>query len=124
MSTDTAPNNNANNNNPADMYTRNRRGSISQAALTNLFQRGNSVPNGSGFPAQATGPIDVNRRRLSVTTLGLSGTSPSSAQPFNIRRGSMSTNSTIAGARIGEPSERTSDTNGTGVRALLDQRHP
>ncbi|KAK7427652.1 hypothetical protein QQZ08_005758 [Neonectria magnoliae] len=97
MSTDNAPNNTAsnnnNNNNSADMYTRNRRGSISQAALTNLFQRGNSVPTGSGFPAQATGPIDVNRRRLSVTTLGLSGTSPSSAQTFNIRRGSLSTNS-------------------------------
>ncbi|KPM45480.1 hypothetical protein AK830_g1032 [Neonectria ditissima] len=94
MSTDSAPNNTANSNNTsADMYTRNRRGSISQAALTNLFQRGNSVPTGSGFPAQSTGPIDVNRRRLSVTTLGLSGTSPSSAQTFNIRRGSLSTNS-------------------------------
>ncbi|KAH6898803.1 hypothetical protein B0T10DRAFT_454123 [Thelonectria olida] len=87
MSTD-----NAINNNP-EMYARaNRRGSISQAALTNLFQRGNSVPNGSGFPGQ-NGPMDSNRRRLSVTTLGLSGTSPSSAQPFNIRRGSLSTNS-------------------------------
>ncbi|KAI5466450.1 hypothetical protein BGZ63DRAFT_400828 [Mariannaea sp. PMI_226] len=77
-----------------DMYAaRNRRGSISQAALTNLFQRGNSVPNGSGFPNQVNAPLDNNRRRLSVTTLGLSGTSPTSAQPFNIRRGSLSTNS-------------------------------
>jgi hypothetical protein len=75
------------------MYARaNRRGSISQAALTNLFQRGNSLPTGSGFSGQ-NGPMDTNRRRLSVTTLGLSGTSPSSAQPFNIRRGSLSTNS-------------------------------
>lgn len=82
-----------NNTNNPEMYTRNRRGSISQAALTNLFQRGNSVPNGSSFPSQVNGQMDNNRRRLSVTTLGLSGTSPSSAQPFNIRRGSLSTNS-------------------------------
>ncbi|KAH7171169.1 hypothetical protein EDB81DRAFT_192743 [Dactylonectria macrodidyma] len=88
MSTDNAPN--ANNN--GEMYARNRRGSITQAALTNLFQRGNSVPTGSGFPPQSNS-MDANRRRLSVTTLGLSGTSPSSAQPFAIRRGSMSTNS-------------------------------
>lgn len=84
---------NPQNNNPEMMYTRNRRGSITQAALTNLFQRGNSVPNGSGFPQAngATHPIDTGRRRLSVTTLGLSGTSPNNAPPFNIRRGSMST---------------------------------
>lgn len=91
MSTDSAPTNNTNTN-TGEMYARNRRGSITQAALTNLFQRNNSVPTGSGFPAQANS-VDVNRRRLSVTTLGLSGTSPSSAQPFNIRRGSLSTNS-------------------------------
>ncbi|CAM1507042.1 Fc.00g066830.m01.CDS01 [Cosmosporella sp. VM-42] len=93
MSTENPPTNNP------DMYTRNRRGSISQAALTNLFQRGNSVPNGSGFPGQvnngAAHPIDAGRRRLSVTTLGLSGTSPTNAahQQSFIRRGSMSTNS-------------------------------
>ena len=83
-------------NNPEMMYTRNRRGSITQAALTNLFQRGNSVPNGSGFPAQINGashPIDAGRRRLSVTTLGLSGTSPTNPQQYNLRRGSMSTTS-------------------------------
>ncbi|KAF4458651.1 hypothetical protein FALBO_14606 [Fusarium albosuccineum] len=90
MSTDTATNNA--NNNP-EMYTRNRRGSITQAALTNLFQRGNSVPNGSGFPNQASGPVDSGRRRLSVTTLGLSGTSPTTNNSSFIRRGSMSTNS-------------------------------
>ncbi|KAJ4272088.1 hypothetical protein NW762_000798 [Fusarium torreyae] len=89
MSTDTVP---PNNNNNGEMYTRNRRGSITQAALTNLFQRGNSVPNGNGFPTQSSGPIDSGRRRLSVTTLGLSGTSPTNTSSF-IRRGSMSTNS-------------------------------
>lgn len=83
-------------NNPEMMYTRNRRGSITQAALTNLFQRGNSVPNGSGFPNQMSSgshPIDAGRRRLSVTTLGLSGTSPTNPQAYNLRRGSMSTTS-------------------------------
>ncbi|KAF5660962.1 hypothetical protein FHETE_8627 [Fusarium heterosporum] len=89
MSTDTIPPNNNNNN---EMYTRNRRGSITQAALTNLFQRGNSIPNGNGFPIQSAGPVDSSRRRLSVTTLGLSGTSPTNTSSF-IRRGSMSTNS-------------------------------
>ncbi|KAI8725086.1 hypothetical protein NCS52_00078800 [Fusarium sp. LHS14.1] len=88
MSTDTAQTTNNN----GEMYTRNRRGSITQAALTNLFQRGNSVPNGSGFPGQGSGPVDTGRRRLSVTTLGLSGTSPTNNSSF-IRRGSMSTNS-------------------------------
>ncbi|KAF5552958.1 hypothetical protein FNAPI_6876 [Fusarium napiforme] len=88
MSTDTVP---PNNNTSADMYTRNRRGSITQAALTNLFQRGNSVPNTNGFPNQSSGPVDTSRRRLSVTTLGLSGTSPTNTS--FIRRGSMSTNS-------------------------------
>ncbi|KPA36949.1 hypothetical protein FLAG1_10254 [Fusarium langsethiae] len=89
MSADTAP---PNGNNNGEMYTRNRRGSITQAALTNLFQRGNSISNGNGFPGQSSGPIDTGRRRLSVTTLGLSGTSPTNTSSF-VRRGSMSTNS-------------------------------
>ncbi|SCO92416.1 uncharacterized protein FRV6_16544 [Fusarium oxysporum] len=86
MSADSTSNN-------SELHARDRRGSISQAALTNLFQRDNSVPNGSGIPSQVIPPLDSNRRRLSVTTLGLSGTPPTSAQPFNIRRGSLSTNS-------------------------------
>ncbi|WAO96941.1 Hypothetical protein NCS54_01463800 [Fusarium falciforme] len=86
MSADSTSNN-------SELHARDRRGSISQAALTNLFQRDNSGPNGSGFPSQVNSPLDSNRRRPSVTTLGLSGTSPTSAQPFNIRRGSVSTNS-------------------------------
>jgi len=89
MSADTAP---PNGNNNGEMYTRNRRGSITQAALTNLFQRGNSISNGNGFPVQSSGPVDTGRRRLSVTTLGLSGTSPTNTSSF-VRRGSLSTNS-------------------------------
>ncbi|VTO91268.1 unnamed protein product [Fusarium graminearum] len=88
MSADTAPPNGNN----GEMYTRNRRGSITQAALTNLFQRGNSISNGNGFPGQSSGPIDTGRRRLSVTTLGLSGNSPTNTSSF-VRRGSVSTNS-------------------------------
>jgi len=78
---------NADNPNP-----RNRRSSITQAALSNLFQRG--PPNGSTVPSfnGQPGP-EANRRRLSVTTLGLSGTSQNGAPALGIRRGSMSTNS-------------------------------
>ncbi|KAK5990924.1 hypothetical protein PT974_09199 [Cladobotryum mycophilum] len=61
-----------------------RRSSITQAALTNLFSRAPPFPNGSGNEPQ--------RRRLSITTVGLSGTSPTNTASF-IRRGSMSTNS-------------------------------
>ncbi|KAG9250005.1 uncharacterized protein F5Z01DRAFT_431733 [Emericellopsis atlantica] len=74
---------------------RQRRSSITQAALSNLFQRG--PPSGSTGPAFPGPPnstaADANRRRLSVTTLGLSGASQSGAASLGIRRGSMSTNS-------------------------------
>ncbi|ETS04342.1 hypothetical protein M419DRAFT_73533 [Trichoderma reesei RUT C-30] len=69
-----------------------RRSSITQAALSNLFQRGPSnVPNGSSFNG-GNGSADSQRRRLSITTIGLSGTSPTNTSSF-MRRGSMSTNS-------------------------------
>ncbi|KAL6869198.1 hypothetical protein ACO1O0_000521 [Amphichorda felina] len=78
-----------------DTNPRNRRSSITQAALSNLFQRGPPGSNtGPPFPGQANPAVtDPQRRRLSVTTIGLSGTSPSSASALGIRRGSMSTNS-------------------------------
>lgn len=69
---------------------RQRRGSITQAALSNLFQRG--PPQGSSAPPFTGSPND-QRRRLSVTTLGLSGASSNGASALGIRRGSMSTNS-------------------------------
>ncbi|PTB67164.1 hypothetical protein BBK36DRAFT_1094322, partial [Trichoderma citrinoviride] len=69
-----------------------RRSSITQAALSNLFQRGpSSGPNGSSFNG-GNGGADSQRRRLSITTIGLSGTSPTNTSSF-MRRGSMSTNS-------------------------------
>ncbi|KAH7319927.1 hypothetical protein B0I35DRAFT_478226 [Stachybotrys elegans] len=82
MSSDNGPNNNGG--------SGQRRSSFSQATLNGIFQRGNSVSGGT----QPT-PIvnDPHRRRLSITTLGLSGTSPNNAVPFGMRRGSISTNS-------------------------------
>ncbi|GJN83677.1 hypothetical protein PLIIFM63780_007226 [Purpureocillium lilacinum] len=69
-----------------------RRSSITQAALSNLFQRGPSNgSNGSSFSGGGSFN-DPQRRRLSVTTIGLSGTSPTNTSAF-VRRGSMSTNS-------------------------------
>ncbi|KAL6854607.1 hypothetical protein J3F83DRAFT_764302 [Trichoderma novae-zelandiae] len=69
-----------------------RRSSITQAALSNLFQRGPSNgPNGSSFNG-GNGSADSQRRRLSITTIGLSGTSPTNTSSF-MRRGSLSTNS-------------------------------
>ncbi|KAI1335991.1 hypothetical protein F5Y15DRAFT_221962 [Xylariaceae sp. FL0016] len=72
-----------------------RRGSVTSAAFSNLFHRSNSTSTGSG---PATGRESVTaaaardqRRRLSVSTLGLSGTAPSASTPFGLRRGSIST---------------------------------
>ncbi|KAG6088221.1 hypothetical protein E4U15_006533 [Claviceps sp. LM218 group G6] len=70
-----------------------RRGSITQASFTNLFQRGPTTCSGGSNGQMNGGPFDTHRRRLSVTTMGLSGTSPTSPSSFNLRRGSMSTNS-------------------------------
>lgn len=94
------PNGNNNSNNkppsppPADMH-RNRRASVTSAAFTNLFQRSNSTVAGTPvFPsAITTAALNEQRRRLSLTTtsLGLSGTSPTSNPSF-ARRASLSTN--------------------------------
>jgi hypothetical protein len=79
--------------NPNDM-ARQRRGSITTSAFTSLF-RTNSVsqPPAAPFPTPlATAAINDPRRRLSVTTLGLSGTSPTTTSAL-LRRASLSTNS-------------------------------
>ncbi|PNY24037.1 Uncharacterized protein TCAP_06018 [Tolypocladium capitatum] len=74
--------------------TGHRRSSITQAALSNLFQRGPSSANGPSFSGPASGALnDPQRRRLSVTTIGLSGASPTTPTAFSMRRESMSTNS-------------------------------
>ncbi|KAI9171604.1 hypothetical protein HJFPF1_01090 [Paramyrothecium foliicola] len=76
-----------------DTTSRPRRSSITQSTLSNLFQRGNTYSGGPSFPVSQSNPAASDRRRLSITTLGLSGTSPSGAVPFTMRRGSVSTNS-------------------------------
>ncbi|KAJ9142166.1 hypothetical protein NKR23_g7393 [Pleurostoma richardsiae] len=84
---------NNNSNPPAADMSRNRRGSVTSAAFTNLFQRSNSTSTGTGvFPgAITTAAMNDQRRRLSISTLGLSGTSPTNTA-FAMRRGSLSTN--------------------------------
>ncbi|KAI0466996.1 hypothetical protein F4859DRAFT_283480 [Xylaria cf. heliscus] len=79
-----------------------RRGSVTSAAFSNLFHRRNSTSatgngngngNGAGRESVSAAAARDQRRRLSVTTLGLSGASPPSASvPFGLRRGSISTN--------------------------------
>jgi len=81
---------------PADGSTRARRGSFTTQTFNNIFGRSNST---SGAPiAPFPGPITTaaaqdQRRRMSISTLGLSGTSPTQSAPFAFggRRGSVST---------------------------------
>lgn len=92
---------NLNNNNnkppsppPADMQ-RNRRGSVTSNAFSQLFQRSSSIAGTPVMPgAVTTAAINEQRRRLSLstTTLGITGTSPTSATGL-ARRASTSTNS-------------------------------
>lgn len=73
---------------------------MNSTAFSSLF-RSNSVSQNQGTPALpgtlTSAALNEQRRRLSITTLGLSGTSPpgasaSASTPF-MRRASMSTNS-------------------------------
>ncbi|ROW02068.1 hypothetical protein VPNG_07690 [Cytospora leucostoma] len=99
MSSDSPNSTNSNNTNnkpasppPTDMH---RRGSVTSAAFTSLFQRSNSTATGTPvFPsAITTAALSEQRRKMSLTTssLGLSGTSPTSNASF-ARRASLSTN--------------------------------
>ncbi|KAI0147938.1 hypothetical protein F4776DRAFT_660119 [Hypoxylon sp. NC0597] len=72
-----------------------RRGSVTSTTLSNLFHRSNSTSVGTSNTRESVTSIAARdqRRRLSITTLGLSGTSPNPAStPFGLRRGSISTN--------------------------------
>ncbi|GAB1310798.1 hypothetical protein MFIFM68171_01008 [Madurella fahalii] len=85
-STQTSPNSN-------DMARQQRRGSVTSSAFTNLFRSGSiSQPPAPVFPTPLTSTMNDPRRRLSVTTFGLSGTSPTTPSAF-LRRASLSTNS-------------------------------
>jgi len=65
---------------------------VTSAALSNLF-RSNSIsqPPVTGFPGPTTATGLDTRRRLSISTFGLSGTSPTAPSSF-LRRASLSTN--------------------------------
>ncbi|KAI1828436.1 hypothetical protein F4861DRAFT_297 [Xylaria intraflava] len=76
-----------------------RRTSVTSAAFSNLFHRSNSTSagngdgNGAGRESVSSAAARDQHRRLSITTLGLSGASPpSNSTPFGLRRGSVSTN--------------------------------
>jgi len=81
---------------PNEPSSRPRRGSFTSQTFSNIFGRSNST---SGTPtAPFPGPITTaaaqdQRRRMSISTLGLSGTSPTQSTPFAFggRRGSVST---------------------------------
>ncbi|KAI9641017.1 hypothetical protein NHQ30_010444 [Ciborinia camelliae] len=81
---------------PNESSSRPRRSSITAQTFTNIF-RSNSTSAG-GPVGPFPGPINTAasqdpKRRMSISTLGLSGASPtqSSAFPFGGRRGSVST---------------------------------
>ena len=89
-------NNNENNSPPNDSSPRPRRGSFTTQTFNNIFGRSNSTsgaPTGP-FPGPiTTAAVQDQRRRMSISTLGLSGTSPTQSTPFTFggRRGSVST---------------------------------
>ncbi|KAL2110737.1 hypothetical protein VUR80DRAFT_817 [Thermomyces stellatus] len=86
----------SNNNENNENMNRSRRGSVGNAVLSSLFQRNNSTSAGS---SSVIPPVAINmndaaqRRRLSVSTLGLNGSPTSSSAPYHFRRASTSTNS-------------------------------
>ncbi|KAB8302947.1 hypothetical protein EYC80_006262 [Monilinia laxa] len=88
--------NNDNTTPPNEGSARPRRGSISAQTFTNIF-RSNSTSTGGPvgpFPGSiSTAACQDHKRRMSISTLGLSSASPtqSSAFPFGGRRGSVST---------------------------------
>jgi hypothetical protein len=80
---------------PPNDAARNRRGSFTTQTFNNIFGRSNST---AGTPtAPFPGPITTaavqdQRRRMSISTLGLSGSpTQTSPFPFSARRGSIST---------------------------------
>ncbi|KAF2142131.1 uncharacterized protein K452DRAFT_287344 [Aplosporella prunicola CBS 121167] len=76
-----------------------RRSSFAGQAIADFFGRNNagSPPNGQNYPGPITSAAaQANRRRLSVTTLGLSG-SPNQQSPFSQRsRGESMSSATSA----------------------------
>jgi hypothetical protein len=85
-----------NDNSPPNGSPRPRRGSFTTQTFNNIFGRSNSTSGGptAPFPGPiTTATVQDQRRRMSISTLGLSGTSPTQSTPFTFggRRGSFST---------------------------------
>lgn len=85
----------SNNNDNNDSMNRSRRGSVGNAVFSNLFQRNGSASSGPGsvIPPAVNMNDAAQRRRLSVSTLGLGASPTSSNAPYHFRRASTSTNS-------------------------------
>jgi hypothetical protein len=80
---------------------------VASTALTNLF-RSNSLsqPSVTGFPIPISTTALDQRRRLSVSTFGLPGTSPTTPSSI-LRRASLSTNDSIDESAIEDDDART-----------------
>jgi hypothetical protein len=81
---------------PSNPSTQNRRSSFTSQTFNSIFGRSNSTAGGPTAPfpgAISTAAAQDQRRRMSISTLGLSGNSPTQATPFAFggRRGSTST---------------------------------
>ncbi len=81
---------------PSSSAPRARRGSFTTQTFNNIFGRSNSTAGSPTAPFAgpiATAAVQDQRRRMSVSTLGLSGSSPTQTSPFPFggRRGSVST---------------------------------
>ncbi|KAH8815406.1 hypothetical protein F5884DRAFT_177230 [Xylogone sp. PMI_703] len=85
------------NGSPPEGSPRPRRGSFTAQTFGNLFGRSNSTSGAPTAPFPGAISIstsqDANRRRMSISTLGLSGASPTQVSPFpfGARRASIST---------------------------------
>lgn len=81
------------NNIPSTDMPRQRRASMSNNPITSLFRSSSMASGTQVFPGPMTNAaMNEQRRRLSISTVGL-GTSPTTVQtPFGLRRGSISTN--------------------------------
>ncbi|TVY15913.1 hypothetical protein LARI1_G005896 [Lachnellula arida] len=81
--------NNDRNSPPAE--GRQRRSSVTQQTFNNLFGGRSGAPTASLPGPITTAVAQEQRRRMSMSTLGLSGTSPTQQFPMGARRGSVST---------------------------------
>lgn len=116
-------------------YNTRRRSSFVGQAFTDMFGRGNRPSESSGNSPTAQGPIttlaaEASRRRLSVSTLGMSA-SPNQSSPMSARmRGESVSSSTVDESAIDdEPSSATPGNSGPfarrvsfGARALKDMK--